>query len=193
MPRLTRAAAVLTTAFVLVVACGPGAGAGSATPSSPPSVAPSTEPSVVASVEPSAEPSASEAPGDVVTVEAVDDATLGSFLTDADGMTLYIFTADSPDTSTCASGCIENWPAFVVEPGEVVEGGTGVEGTFATITRSDGRLQVTYDHQPLYYYVGDAAAGDTNGQDMGGVWFVAPASSESGSGSPSPSAGRGDY
>ena len=187
MPRLTRAAALLATAFVLLVACGPGAGGASTEPSTAPSSAPSGSPSPEAS----AEPSASSGTGAVVTVEAVDDATLGAFLTDAEGMTLYIFTNDSPDTSTCASGCVENWPPFVVGAGATVEGGAGVTGALATITRADGTLQVTYDHQPLYYFAGDSAAGDTNGQEIGGVWFVAPVTSESGSASESP--GKGDY
>ena len=191
MPRLTRAAALLATAFALVVACGPGAGAGSTAPSSAPSVAPSTEPSAPASVEPSLSPGASEGGGVVYIVNVVEDPTLGDYLTGEDGMTLYIFTADSPDTSTCASGCVENWPPFTIGSSGI-EAGPGVTGELDTITRADGTIQVTYDHQPLYYYVGDTAEGDTNGQDMGGVWFVAPAG-ESGSASPSPSAGKGDY
>ncbi len=48
-----------------------------------------------------------------------------------------------------------------------------------TITRSDGSKQVTYDGQPLYYYVGDSGPGQTNGQgsDNFGAkwWLVAPA------------------
>ncbi|MCI0345627.1 MAG: hypothetical protein L0221_09325 [Chloroflexi bacterium] len=194
MPRLTRAAALLATTLMILAACGPGAGT-STEPSTAPSVAPSIEPSAEPSTEPSAgpsaEPSESAATGDVVTVEAVDDATLGAFLTDADGMTLYIFMNDSPDTSTCASGCVENWPPFVVAAGVSVEGGAGVSGEFGTITRADGTIQVTYDHHPLYHFAGDSAAGDTNGQAIGGLWFVAPVTTAAGSASESP--GRGDY
>jgi hypothetical protein len=47
---------------------------------------------------------------------------------------------------------------------------------FATITRADGTVQVTYNHMPLYYFAGDSAAGDTKGQGTLGVWFVAPVS-----------------
>jgi hypothetical protein len=58
----------------------------------------------------------------------------------------------------------------------MITGPTGATGTFATITRSDGIVQVTYNHMPLYYFSGDSAAGDTTGQGKNGVWFVAPAS-----------------
>jgi hypothetical protein len=47
------------------------------------------------------------------------------------------------------------------------------------ITRSDGTKQVTYDGHALYYYSGDTAAGQTNGQGIDGFgakwWLVAPA------------------
>ena len=43
----------------------------------------------------------------------------------------------------------------------------------ASITRDDGSTQVTYDGWPLYYFKNDAAAGDTKGQGLGEVWFVA--------------------
>ena len=186
MPRLHRAAALLATATLILAACGPGA-AGSTTPSTEPSAAPSTEPSTAPSAEPSTEPSSSAGAGEAYTVNAVQDATLGAYLTGEDGKTLYIFKNDSADTSTCTGGCADNWPPFVIEADETVEGGAGVTGTFATITRADGTLQVTYDHQPLHYFSGDSAAGDTNGQGIGGVWFVAPVTGGTASASP----GRG--
>jgi predicted lipoprotein with Yx(FWY)xxD motif len=31
---------------------------------------------------------------------------------------------------------------------------------------------VTLNGWPLYYYAGDSAAGDTNGQAVGGIWWV---------------------
>jgi len=37
-----------------------------------------------------------------------------------------------------------------------------------TITRADGTTQVTISGQPLYYYASDKAAGDANGQGLGG-------------------------
>jgi len=43
--------------------------------------------------------------------------------------------------------------------------------------RTDGPQQLTYQSAPLYYFVGDAQPGDTNGQGSGGVWFVVSASS----------------
>jgi predicted lipoprotein with Yx(FWY)xxD motif len=41
-----------------------------------------------------------------------------------------------------------------------------------TISLPDGTTQVTYNGWPLYYYIDDAAAGDANGQGVGGVWFL---------------------
>ena len=46
-------------------------------------------------------------------------------------------------------------------------------GAFELIKRSDGSMQVTYNNLPLYYFSGDKAPGDANGQGVGGVWVVA--------------------
>jgi predicted lipoprotein with Yx(FWY)xxD motif len=48
----------------------------------------------------------------------------------------------------------------------------GVTGKLGTTTRTDGSLQVTYNDQPLYFFVGDTKAGDTTGQGVGNVWYV---------------------
>jgi predicted lipoprotein with Yx(FWY)xxD motif len=98
----------------------------------------------------------------------------GTFLTDTAGKTLYIFKSDTQGSgeSTCYDGCASAWPPYIVSeaPGEAHD---EVTGELGTITRKDGSLQATYNGWPLYYFAGDAAPGDANGQNVGEVWFVA--------------------
>lgn len=98
--------------------------------------------------------------------------SLGTIVVDGKGMTVYEFGTDvqGGDSSTCTGQCATNWPA--------VPGGTsaptlkGVTGTVGTIKGVDGKPQLTLNGWPLYYYVGDAAAGQTSGQGVGNVWWV---------------------
>ncbi len=65
--------------------------------------------------------------------------------------------------------------------------GTGVTGKLATITRSDGSVQATYNGHPLYTYSGDSAPGQAKGNGLnasGGVWHEITAS---GAAAPAPS------
>jgi predicted lipoprotein with Yx(FWY)xxD motif len=102
--------------------------------------------------------------------------SLGSFLTGPNGMTLYVFSADKPDQSNCSGQCATLWPPLTVTSGASVTPPSGATASFGTITRSDGTVQVTYNHMPLYYFANDSKAGDTNGQGVAGKWFVAPLS-----------------
>lgn len=111
-----------------------------------------------------------------ITIGSTDNATLGAYLTGPNGLTLYVLTKDTPDTSTCTGSCATNWPPLTAASGAAINGPSGAASTFGMITRSDGTIQVTYNHMPLYYFAGDSAAGDTNGQGKSGVWFVAPVS-----------------
>jgi len=96
-------------------------------------------------------------------------------LTNARGLTLYWFVPDSPHKSACYGDCAQHWDPV---PGPAVAG-VGVTGALATITRSDGSKQVTYDGHPLYTYVADTAPGQTKGNGLnisGGVWHEMTAS-----------------
>ncbi|HEX9206402.1 MAG TPA: hypothetical protein VF853_10810 [Candidatus Deferrimicrobiaceae bacterium] len=104
---------------------------------------------------------------------AVKKATkdgVGTYLTDAKGMTLYWFKKDSPGTSACAGPCVEKWPIYFREK---VAAGDGLKGEdFGTITRGDGKKQTTFRGYPIYYWAGDKEPGDTKGQGLNNVWYV---------------------
>ena len=61
-------------------------------------------------------------------------------------------------------------------PGNTVAAGDGVTGVLGLITATDGSTQVTYDGRPLYYFQGDTEAGQTNGQALNDIWWVADVS-----------------
>jgi predicted lipoprotein with Yx(FWY)xxD motif len=105
------------------------------------------------------------------TVVVKSDSTLGDFLTDSEGRTLYLFTKDTEKgVSTCGGDCLVNWPAYTAtEPLTLPE---GVDGELTLVDTPDGVKTVAYNGIPLYYFAGDTEAGQTNGQGVGGVWWV---------------------
>jgi len=97
--------------------------------------------------------------------------TLGTFLVDEKGNTLYLFTKDTANTSTCYDQCEANWPGLMTTGAP--RGGDGVNvSLLGTTTRKDGKTQVTYNGHPVYYFAKDEKPGDVNGQEIGGVWYV---------------------
>lgn len=105
------------------------------------------------------------------TLKTRHDPTLGTFLTDDKGMTLYVFDKDTKDKSACNDSCAENWPPLKAEGSLMLP--QDVPGTLTEITRNDGTKQVAYNGRPLYYYAADQEPGDTNGEGVGNVWHVA--------------------
>lgn len=108
---------------------------------------------------------------EVVSLSSTDE--LGEFLVAANGMTLYIFTNDEAGVSNCADDCAVSWPPLVVAENVKLVAGPGIEGELTTVERADGTLQVAYNGLPLYFWMEDAAPGDTTGHTLGDVWFVA--------------------
>jgi predicted lipoprotein with Yx(FWY)xxD motif len=95
---------------------------------------------------------------------------VGTYLTDGSGKTLYWFSKDLPGKSACAGPCVEKWPLYYCE--KVTVPVRLAVADFGAIKREDGKMQTTFRGYPLYYWAGDAAAGDTKGQGLNGVWFA---------------------
>ncbi|NLU96105.1 hypothetical protein [Chitinophaga sp. Ak27] len=120
------------------------------------------------------------APKPVVQISA--SATVGNHITDVDGNSLYYFSNDFNGSNNCTGGCAAVWPIYYAGDNLAQAAlGTGLDiKDFATITTTDGKKQTTYKGWPLYYFapnVGGAnvreAAGETKGEAVNNVWFVA--------------------
>ena len=135
-----------------------------------------SSPSSTSSGTSSAAAPASSAPA-AASSSTLKTATIGgvTVLTNAKGFTLYWFAPDTPTTSKCNGSCAAYWPP-VKGPATA---GAGVTGKLATIKRSDGSVQATYNGHPLYTYVADTAPGQAKGNGLnlsGGVWHEVTAS-----------------
>ncbi len=168
--RSTAHAALALALPVLLVACQSG-GASPSSSGAGSSIVPASAPASEAAATPSTAESAP--PAADATVVLATSPTLGDYLTDAGGSSLYFFLNDSPGVTSCFDSCLQTWPAFTVGAGVTPTAGDGITGQLGTIERDDGSLQVTLEGWPLYFFAADAAPGDTNGEGVGNVWFVA--------------------
>jgi predicted lipoprotein with Yx(FWY)xxD motif len=159
VPSALRVAGPLAAAAILATACGAHSSGSAAAAPAPTSAAPSS--------------AAGTGTASATTVDVVSSKGK-AFLTDSSGRSLYLFGADSKTMSTCSAACATAWPPLTVTGAPMA--GTGVtSGDLGTITRSDGTKQVTYAGHPLYYFAGDSAAGQTNGEGshgFGAPWYV---------------------
>lgn len=120
-------------------------------------------------------------PPSPIQVQLATNASLGKILTDKDGRTLYYFANDASGTSTCSGGCEAVWPAFTIDAITADKFGDGLNvADFGTTTNASGKTQLVYKGRPLYYYAPDVsgtntpeAPGETTGENVGGIWFVA--------------------
>ena len=123
-------------------------------------------------------PASASTTGTVITTQA---GPAGAFLTAGSGRAVYLWAKDGMNMSACSGACAAAWPP-VPATGKLTATGGAKASDLGTITRSDGTKQVTYDSHPLYYFVGDSAAGQANGQgsDNFGAkwWLVAPSGAE---------------
>lgn len=105
---------------------------------------------------------------------AVAKTALGRILVDGKGIALYDFPPDKGTTSVCYGACATLWPPLLTHGKPIA--GPGVRASLlGTTRRKDGKLEVTYNGHPLYYWVGDHKPGQTTGQGIdqfGGPWWV---------------------
>ena len=123
--------------------------------------------------------------------------SLGRVIVNSNGRTLYLFGKDSNGRSACSGQCAAFWPPLITSGKPSVAGGAKAS-LIGTTKRADGRLQVTYNHHPLYTFVKDTKAGQTNGEGLnafGAVWnAMSPAGAKIAKPSaapPTPSGGGG--
>jgi predicted lipoprotein with Yx(FWY)xxD motif len=109
-------------------------------------------------------PDSYAAPGDAAPAALhVAHSPLGTYLTDAQGMAVYVFSRDGR-TSRCGASCMRYWPPVAPMPG----------GAGATTTPAGARIAIIAGH-PLYEFAFDQAPGQRNGagvRQFGGVWHL---------------------
>jgi predicted lipoprotein with Yx(FWY)xxD motif len=111
------------------------------------------------------------APAATATGTGLKTTTIGgtTVVTNAKGFTLYSFAPDTPAASKCYGSCAAYWPPVT----GTAAAGPGLPGRVATIKRTDGPAQLTYNGHPLYTYIGDTAPGQARGNNLnlyGGLW-----------------------
>ncbi len=105
---------------------------------------------------------------------SVKATSLGKVLVSSNGHTLYLFMHDKLGKSSCTGQCAAFWPPLIVSAKPVA--GLGVKASMLGWTkRANGKLQVTYNHHPLYWFSLDKKAGQVNGEGVnhfGGLWWA---------------------
>lgn len=114
------------------------------------------------------------------TITTAESEEHGTYLTDGEGRSVYLFEADTqgegdtPAVMTCEGEYLVAWPPVVTQ-GEPQAGDGAMAEMLGTLVHEDGTLHVTYDGWPLYYYHEDAEPGQTNGHDIeefGAEWYL---------------------
>ena len=164
-----------TIAGLLLIAVLAGACSSSATP-----VPPGASPAASA-----AEASTSVNPPSAPTVQSTSPSlsppligifvtSLGPVLEVGNGRVLYVHAGDSATASTCLDTCATAWPPLAIAAGTQIVAPPGAKGAFASITRPDGSVQLTYRGKPLYFWQKDVDPGDTTGQGINGFTVATP-------------------
>lgn len=106
-------------------------------------------------------------------VGSIKSETLGEYLTDTKGNTLYVFTDDKRLESSCTGNCLKKWPAFMYDNKDPSAFTDTLSKRMNFAKLNDGSHQYAYYEQPLYYYSGDKNPGEVHGNGLGnGKWHI---------------------
>jgi predicted lipoprotein with Yx(FWY)xxD motif len=107
-------------------------------------------------------------------VVSTKTSSLGTFLVDGQGRTLYLWDADHGPRSTCTAACAQAWPPLTTT-GAPKASGAVKSSLLGTAMRADGSREVTYAGHPLYTYAGDTRPGQVTGEgsnSFGAPWWT---------------------
>ncbi len=82
-------------------------------------------------------------------------------------MSLYTLDNDPVGTSTCYGECAQNWPPALLPAG------TPLGENYSLIARQDGTMQAAFKGHALYLSALDTRIGETNGDGVDGIWWLA--------------------
>jgi predicted lipoprotein with Yx(FWY)xxD motif len=105
-------------------------------------------------------------------VQVAESPEYGPILVDADCRALYVFANDANGESTCVDDCAAAWPPLFVADDTVPPIADELDPSLFSVTAHPDGSMLKIGDWPLYYFAGDAAPGDTNGQGVGGVWSL---------------------
>jgi predicted lipoprotein with Yx(FWY)xxD motif len=106
------------------------------------------------------------------TVKVVS-SEFGRVIADGRGEAFYLFDKEKGKRSRCYGECAVAWPP-VLTKGKPRAGKGADADLLGTTKRRNGKLQVTYNGHPLYYYKDDDPGRILchNVDEFGGLWLV---------------------
>lgn len=108
-------------------------------------------------------------------VKSAAHSSLGNYLTDGMGKTLYVYGKDESSKSSCEGECAQKWmPYSVSNPEGFGQSDDNLLKRINVLQRTDGSYQYAYGEKPLYYYYQDSQPGDINGNGINELWSIVP-------------------
>jgi predicted lipoprotein with Yx(FWY)xxD motif len=104
-----------------------------------------------------------------VVLSTKSNSSVGQYLADTNGNTLYSYSGDSSGASHVTGSLLTSWPAYQ-DNGST----TGLPTNVSTIKRSDNsETQYTYKGMPLYTFTGDSQ-GQVSGNGVSNFQVAKP-------------------